>query len=134
MSLDLILTISQRSFQKFLCNKNWFSNFERITVTVMKFSFQKLKAKAINYRTYKRFCNESYQNELVAEFSKQTCEENSLEKFLEVGNKKLDNHAQRYGMEKDGNCVKFRIKNLKTLLCGNLLSNRKPSLLFILSQ
>ena len=64
-----------------------------MTVTVMEASFRKLKPKVIHYGNYKRFCNESYWNELVAEFSKQNFEEKSLEKFLEVCNKVLDKHA-----------------------------------------
>ena len=55
----------------------------------MKTSFQKLKPKDINYRNYKRFCNESYRNEIVTEFSKPYVENNSSEKFPEVRNKVL---------------------------------------------
>ena len=64
-----------------------------MTVTVMKASFRKLKPKIINYRNYKRFCNKSYWNELVTEFSKLFFKESSLERFLEFCNKVLDKHA-----------------------------------------
>ena len=77
--IDLIQINYQRSFQSSCEIETGLSNFDRMTVAVMKTSFQKLKAKVINYRAYKRFCNESYRNELVAELSKQNFEENSLE-------------------------------------------------------
>ena len=82
--IDLILTNSKRSFQSFCTIETGFSNFHRMTVTVMKASLRKLKPEAIHYRNYKLFCNESYRNEPVAQFSKQNLEENWLEKFLEV--------------------------------------------------
>ena len=66
-----------------------------MTVTVVEASFHKPKLKVIHYRNYQRFCNESYWNELVAEFSKQNFEEKSLVKFLEVCNKVLDKHARQ---------------------------------------
>ena len=61
----------------------------------MEASFQKLKSKVINHRNCKRFCSKSYQNEPVTEFSKQHLKKNTFEKFLEVCNKVLDNHASR---------------------------------------
>ena len=80
----LILTNSQGSFQSSGAIETGLSDSQKMTATVMKTSFRKLKPKAIYYRKYKRFCNESYRNKLIANFSKQNFEENSLEKFLEV--------------------------------------------------
>ena len=68
--IDLILANSQRSFQSSCTIETGLSNFHRMTITIMKASFQKLKPKVIHYRNYKHFCGKSYQNELVAEFSK----------------------------------------------------------------
>ena len=80
---DLILTNSQRSFPSFCAIETGLSDFHRMNVAVMKASFRKLKPKVTYYRNYKRFCNESYLNKLVADFLKQNFEEISLEKFLE---------------------------------------------------
>ena len=91
--IDLILTNSQGSFQSSCAIETGLSDSHKMTATVMKTSFRKLKPKAIHYRKYKRFCNESYRNKLIANFSKQNFEENSLEKFLEVCNKLFDKHA-----------------------------------------
>ena len=62
--INLIQTNSQRSFQSSRAIETGLSDFHRMTVTVMKASFRKLKPKVIHYRNYKRFCNESYRNEL----------------------------------------------------------------------
>ena len=70
-------------------------------VTVMKASYRKLKPELINYGNYKSFCNESYQNELVTDFSRQKPkkqtkkkkkEKISFEKIFEVCNKILSLH------------------------------------------
>ena len=90
--IDLMLTNSQKSFRSSCAIETGLFDFH-MTVTVRKASFRKLKPKVIHYRNYKRFCNESYRNELVSEFLKQNFEENSLEKFLEVCNKILDKHV-----------------------------------------
>ena len=82
--MDLILTNSQRSFQNSCAIETGLSDFHRMTVMVLKAAFRKRKPKVKYYGNDKRFCNENYQNELVAELSKQNFEENSLEKFFEV--------------------------------------------------
>lgn len=73
-----------------------------MTVTVMKASYRKLKPEFINYGNYKRFYNESYQNELVTDFSRQKTKKKkiSFEKIFEVCNKILDKyalHKSRFG-------------------------------------
>ena len=87
--IDVTLAKSQRSFQSCYAIETVLFDFDRMTVTLMKTSFWKLKPKVINYRNYKRFCNESYRNELVTEFSKPNFEKNSSEKFPDVWNKVL---------------------------------------------
>ena len=49
---DQILTNSQRSFQSSCSIKTGFSDFHRMTVTVMKASFRKLKSKVIHDGNY----------------------------------------------------------------------------------
>ena len=114
--IDLILTNSQRNFQSSCAIETGLSDFHRMTVTVMKASFRKLKPKVIHHRNYKRFCNESYRNELMAEFSKQHFEENSLEKFLEVCNKVLDKHVPRKSKFVRGNHSPFMNRNFRKQL------------------
>ena len=58
--IDLILTNSPYSFQSSCVIETGLSHFHKITVAVMKVSFQKIKPKIITYRNYKLFSNELY--------------------------------------------------------------------------
>ena len=121
----LMLTNSQRSFPSSCAMETDLSDIHRMTVTVMKASFQKLKPKVIHYWNYKHFCNENYRNELVADFSKQNFEENSLEKFLEVCNKVLDKHAPRKSKFVRGNHSPFMNWELsKAIMTRTRLRNK----------
>ena len=93
--IDLILTNSPGSFQSSCAIETGLSDFHKMTVTVMKTSFQKLKPRVIIYRDYDSFCNEVYRDNLTEELSKQNFEENSLEKFLYTCRVILDRQAPR---------------------------------------
>ena len=58
--IDLILTNTPHSFQNLGAIETGFSDFHRMTVTVAKINFQKLKPRIINYRDYKFFDNLRY--------------------------------------------------------------------------
>ena len=94
-----------------MCNRNRSFRFSQNDCNGYE-TIRKLKTKVIHYRNYKRFCNESYRNELVAEFSKQNFEENSLEKFLEVCNEVLDQHLPRKLKFVQGNHSPFMNREL----------------------
>ena len=53
--IDLILTNSPGSFQSSCAIETGLSDFHKMTVTVMKTSFQKLKPRVIIYRDYDSF-------------------------------------------------------------------------------
>ena len=67
--IDLILSIKPQSFQNSGVIEAGLSDFHRITVTVTKMTFQKLKPRIINYRDYKFFDNVRYRNDLLQEIS-----------------------------------------------------------------
>ena len=92
--IDLILTNSPGSFQSSCAIEAGLSDFHKMTVTVMKTSFQKLKPRVIIYRDYDSFCK-VYRDNLTEELSKQNFEENSLEKFLDTCRVVLDRQAAR---------------------------------------
>ena len=76
--IDLILTNSPRSFQSSCAIETGLSYFHKMTITVMKASFQRLKPRVINYRNYNSFSNESYREELVNELSKDNLGNNTI--------------------------------------------------------
>ena len=61
----------------------------------MKTSFDRLKAKVINYRDYKSFESKSFGEESLFELSNSTLEENAdgFEEFIEICQKTLNHHA-----------------------------------------
>ena len=59
--IDLILTNSPCSFQNSCVIDAGLSDFHRMTVTVMKATYEKLKPRTANYRGYKNFCNDTFQ-------------------------------------------------------------------------
>ena len=69
-SIDLILTNKSRCFQNPSVLETGLSDFHRLTVTIMKTSFQMLGPKIKNYRTYKYFDNENFRKDLLVEHSK----------------------------------------------------------------
>ena len=91
--IDVTLAKSQRSFQSCYAIETVLFDFDRMTVTLMKTSFWKLKPKVINYRNYKRFCNESYRNELVTEFSKPNFEKKLFRKVPWCLEQSISTHA-----------------------------------------
>ena len=59
-SIDLILTNSSSSFQNSCAIETGLSNFHKMTITVMKTTFHKLKPKLIYYGDYKMFSNDKF--------------------------------------------------------------------------
>ena len=57
---DLILTNSPYRFQSSCVIEVGLSDFHKMTVSVMKTTYEKLKARIVNYRDYKNFCNDTF--------------------------------------------------------------------------
>ena len=79
--IDLILTNVPRSFQITCVIETGLSDFHLMTLTVMRKSFKKLKARVINYRSYKHFSNEVFRESLLGKLSQQTFVNNGLKSF-----------------------------------------------------
>ena len=62
--IDLILTNCPRYFQHSGVYETGLSHFHKLTFTVLKTSFQKLKPKIIKYRDYKHFNEVNFLNQL----------------------------------------------------------------------
>ena len=67
--IDLILTNVPRSFQTTCVIEAGLSDFHLMTLTVMRKSFKDLKARIINYRSYKYFSNEVFREDLLGKLS-----------------------------------------------------------------
>ena len=67
--IDLILTNKSASFQNNMVVETGLSDFHKLTITVMKCSFQKQSPKVIYYRNYKYFDNDDFKANLCNKLS-----------------------------------------------------------------
>ena len=62
--IDLFLTNSYRSFQNTCTVSTGLSDFHKMTITILKSTFQKSKPKKIIYRDYSKFEENNFKTEL----------------------------------------------------------------------
>ena len=63
--VDLILTNKSRFFQYTTVIETGLSDFHKLTVTQMKYTFHKQQPKILNYRNYKIFNNDNFRNDVL---------------------------------------------------------------------
>ena len=90
--IDLILTNNLNSFQNLGVIETGLSDFHKMTVTVMKTTFEKLKPNIIHYRDYKKFSNDKFRENLISRLSTEIIRVdcNGMQKFLQICIKTLD--------------------------------------------
>ena len=90
------------------------SDFNKVTVTVMKRFFEKLQPRVVNYRVYKHFENDKFRTDILSEFGKSNIEENKNEfnNLLNAFKKILDINAPRKQKYARGNHMPFMNKAL----------------------
>ena len=67
--IDLILTNFPKSFQHIQTIETGLSDFHKLTLTVLKTHFSRLKPNIVNYRDYKGFVNDYFRSELLQEIN-----------------------------------------------------------------
>ena len=77
--IGLILTNRQKLFQNFNIIETGLSDFNKLTVTVLKSYFKKLKPNELVYCDFKKFSNQQFRTELVKELNKNNFGENQFE-------------------------------------------------------
>ena len=94
--IDSILTNSPLSFQSSDVIETGLSDFHKMTVTFMKTTFQKLDPKIINYRNDRKYCNDSFRQDLLSPLVMENINlSNGLQKFIGICIKTLDKFAPR---------------------------------------
>ena len=125
--IDLILTNAPRSFQNSCAIETGLSDCHKMTITVMKATFEKLPPKVIKYRDYRKFSNEKYQKDLLEELSKATrrYDEEGLRDFLTSCTDTLDKHAPQKQITVRGNQSPFMNKEVsKAIMERSRLKNK----------
>ena len=95
------------SFQSSDVIETEISDFHKITVTVVKTTFQKLDPKIIHYRDYQKYCNYSFRQDHLSTLVMENINlSNGLQNFIDVCRKTLDKFAPRKKKYSKGNNMK----------------------------
>ena len=111
--IDLMLTNSPQSFQNSNAFETRLSDFHKLTTTVLKQYFLKLKPKVVNYRDYRKFRNDEFRSKLDNEILKPDINNMEYQHFLNIFIKilsKPDPIKQKYLR---ANQQRFMTKNLR---------------------
>ena len=125
--IDLILINVPRSFQTTCVIQTGLSDFLLMTLTVMRKSLRKLKARVINYRSYKYFLNEVFREDLLGKLFQQTFVNNDygFEKFCNFTLKTLNKYAPRKKKHARGNQMPVMTKDFsKNIMKRSRLRNK----------
>ena len=111
--IDLIVTNSPQSFQNSNVFETGLSDFQKLTTTVLKQYFPKLKPKVVNYKNYRKFLNDEFRAQLDNEILKHDINNMEYQHFLNIFIEILKQHAsmkQKYLRANEG---RFTTKNLR---------------------
>ena len=123
--IDLILTNSPRSFQNSNVFETGLSDFHKLTTTVLKQYFPKLKPKVVNYRDYRKFHNEEFRALLDNEILKHDINNMEYQHFLNIFIEVLNKHAPMKQKYLRANQGRFMTKNLhKAIMKRSRLRNK----------
>ena len=131
-SSGLSLTNSSSSFRNSCAIETGLSDFQKMTITVMKTTFQKLKPKLIYYRDYSMFSKDKFREKLSSKSSMQNISStiNGLENVLQIFIGVLDKLVPQKKKYNRGNNVPFMNKPLarahtkRSRLWNRFLKNR----------
>ena len=123
--IDLILTNRSSCFQNTTVIETGLSDFHKLTLTVMKSTFQKQVPKILNYRNYKRFNNELFQNDLMFEISKIGLNSICCQQFENIFMLTLNKHAPSKTRYVRANNSPFMNNNIyKAIMVRSRLRNK----------
>ena len=91
--IDLILTNFPKSFQHTQTIETGLSDFHKLTLTVLKTHFSRLKPNIVNYRDYKGFVNDYFRSELLQEINSSDSDLNNFKDLQYTLQRVLDKHA-----------------------------------------
>ena len=94
------------------------SDFDKMTVTVMKATFEKLKQNIVHYRDYRKFPNNKFPENLISRLSIENIRVdcNDMEKFFQICIKIPDELAPQKKKYSRGNNMLFIDKTIKKAL------------------
>ena len=122
--IDLIPTNSPRSFQDSCVFETGLSDFQKLTTTVLKQYFPKLKPKIVSYRNYRNFRSDEFRVELNNEILKHDINNIEYQYLLNAFIEILNKHAPMKTKYLRANQGKFTTKGLhKAIMKRSRLRN-----------
>ena len=112
---DLILTNSKHSFQNTTVNTTGFSDFHKMTTTVLKTEFVKADPILVNYRDYKNYNSTSFGHDLRSKLNNEACNKD-YHKFQTILCEVLEKHAPIKKKFIRANNSPFMTKQLRKLI------------------
>ena len=124
--IDLMLTNREKYFQNSSTIESGLSDFHKMTITVLKTTFEKLSPTLINYRNYSKFNDEQFRLELSNELLVISDLTNiTYEKFIKILLNVLNIHAPLKRKFVRPNNAPFMNKNLrKHIMTRSRFKNR----------
>ena len=110
--IDMVLTNREKSFHNSCCIETGISDFHKMTITILKTFFRKLKPTKIKYRNYKNFDIESFKAELNQSLQTTDHVNMTYDEFKDVFMKSLDEYAPLKEKFIRGNNAPFMNKTL----------------------
>ena len=130
--IDLILTNFPKSFQNSMAIETGLSDFHKMTVTVMKSHYKKLKPKIICYRKYTNFSTDLFREKLMRNINKQKFSNITLDSLKDIFINILDTLAPVKHKYVRANQAPFMTKSLnkavmdRSRLKNSYLKNKTP--------
>ena len=113
---DLILTNCKFSFQNTMALTSGFSDFHKMTVTILKTEFVKADPVQINYRDYKKFNVSRFNTDLRNKINSDSASNTKYNRFQDILREVLDYHAPLKKKYLRANNSPFMTKQLRKLI------------------
>ena len=113
---DLILTNCKHNFQNTMAVTTGFSDFHKMTITVLKTEFIKADPIQINYRNYKNYNHIEFSKHLVNELQNDVTSNNNYNNFQTILCRTLDVHAPIQKKYLRANNSPFMTKQLRKII------------------
>ena len=113
---DLILTNCKNNFQNTTAFFTGFSDFHKMTTTVLKTEYVKADPVQINYRDYKRYNSIDFRDELRNKLMENTSIHNDYSSFQNILSNVLNKHAPVKKKYLRANDSPFMTKNLRKMI------------------
>ena len=114
--IDLILTNRPKCFQNSNVFETGLSDFHKLTFTVLKAYFQNQKPNVIRYRSYKKFDNNLFWNDLLNELLSKNVQTKGFDSFKATAQYIFDRHAPLKEKHVRCNQAAFLNKSLRKVI------------------